>query len=246
MTDTAQSGQLRQRILLGLAAWAARLIPVPLLDDFLHEKAFHLLVSRAIKAHGRGYRSRNIAPLYAGNQGCLTGCLRWVVILPVKVVIFPIRKIVAWVMAARWLARDLAEAVLLGRALDRCLASGRLAEEADPEARRDEAALIRRAFDETVAGTDLRLLRDALVEGLRAARGLPRTGLRVLRTVLGSEAGDAGDPMEDLSSADQARLRSGTDKVEAVLHTPRVQALLEKFDICFDEALVSPRAPDNP
>ncbi|MBZ0117654.1 MAG: hypothetical protein K8H88_11695, partial [Sandaracinaceae bacterium] len=109
MTET--KSDVGWRITLGLLAAAARLTPVPFLDDVLRTRAFHLLVSRTLRAHGRTYGSVVVAPLYSDSEGCLSGCFTSLLFLPIKLLLFPIRKIFNWVMLAKHLARDLSEAL---------------------------------------------------------------------------------------------------------------------------------------
>lgn len=227
---------LTMRSTCGLLASAARLVPVPLLDDLLREKALHLLVSRTLKAHGRTYASSRVAPLYGDPRGCLHGCLVFLALLPVKLIIYPIRKIITWVMAAKNLARDLSEAILLGRVLDDLLAEGRLADGADAGALRTESERIRVAFDNAIQGTDMQLLRAVLQKALGSVQGLPRAVLRGLRRLRGSSADD-GDPTAGLSAEDRATMRAGTDRIASALSTPEMQVWLEAFDARFRENL---------
>lgn len=223
---------LKLRLTCGLLASAARLVPIPFLDDLLHEKALHLMVSRTLKAHGRSYRSKLVAPLYGDPHGCLHGCLMFGLLLPVKIVIYPIRKIVAYVMAAKYLAKDLSEAVLLGRVLDELLGEGRLPDGAEPAALGAEADRIRRAFDNAVQGTDMKILRGVLATAVRSVAGLPRAALHALRGLRKKSAEDA-DPTAGLSESDRAKVEEGADRVQSALSTPEMQAFLEAFDARF-------------
>ncbi|MCZ7684212.1 MAG: hypothetical protein M5U28_37715 [Sandaracinaceae bacterium] len=233
MTDATTATQLR--LVCGLLASASRLVPVPFLDDVLRGKALQLLVSRTLRAHGRTYGSARVAPLYGDEGGCLSGCLLFLVLLPIKLILYPVRKILAWVMAVKHLARDLSEAVLLGRTLERCLSAGRLAQASGAEDLRAEAARIRMAFASALAGTDLRLMRGTLTTALRSVSGLPRAALHALRRLRGK--GDEADPTAGLSSADKRKVEEGAARVSAALETAEMRAFLERFDATFDENL---------
>ncbi len=233
MTDATTATQLR--LVCGLLASAARLVPVPFLDDVLRGKALQLLVSRTLRAHGRTYGSAHVAPLYGDEGGCLSGCLLSLVLLPIKLILYPVRKILAWVMAVKHLARDLSEAVLLGRTLERCLSAGRLAEASGAEDLRAEAARIRMAFASALAGSYLRLMRGTLTTALRSVSGLPRAALHALRRLRGK--GDEADPTAGLSSADKRKVEEGAARVSAALETDEMRAFLERFDATFEENL---------
>lgn len=225
--------ELTLRFVCGLLASSARLVPVPFLDDVLREKAIQLMVSRTLKAHGRTYSSKHVAPLYADPRGCLQGCLLFAILFPVKLVLFPIKKVIMWVLAAKYLAVDLSESVLLGRALDRMLVEGRLA--SDGEALRREALLLRSAFDNAVAGTDMTLLRSVLRETVGSVSGLPRAALGALRRL--RTKGDDADPTAGLSRADQEKVDEGARGIRRALETPKMREVLDAFDARFDENL---------
>lgn len=226
---------LELRLVCGLLASAARLVPVPLLDDLLREQALHLMVSRTIKLHGRTYRSAAVAPLYGTAEGCVHRAAMFLLLLPVKLVIYPIKKIWTWIMAAKNVAADLSEAVLLGRTLDRVLEMGRMPVGADPAALRTEADRVRRAFDNALRGTDLQLLRGVLRRALEGVKGLPRAAVRALRRLRGKP--DDVDPTAGLSASDREKVDRGASRVAAALEAPDVRAFLEKFDARFDENL---------
>lgn len=238
---------LQLRLTAGLLASAARLVPIPFLDDLLREKALQLLVSRTLLAHDRTYGSKRVASLYGDPHGCLHGCLLAVVLLPIKLLIYPFRKVLIWILAAKYLAKDLCEAVLLGRVLEKCLAEGRLAEGTEPASLASEADRVRQAFDNAITGTDLRLLRGVLRQAVRSVAGLPRAAWHGLRS-LRRRGGEDADPAADLSAADRAKVEAGTERIRAALETPEARAYLERFDATFREnlAVLEQRAGSRP
>ncbi len=229
---------LKLRLLCGLLASVARLAPVPFLDDVLRERALRLMVSRTLEARGRTYRSKAVSPLYSDSRGCVDGCVVFVLLSPIQLLLFPFRKVLVWLTAAKHLATDLSEAVLLGRALDVTLSAGRLPEGASAAALLEEAALIRRAFESAIAGTDIKLLRTSLKAALGSVAGLSRAALAALRRLRKGEGGGAVDPIADLSKEDRAVVEQGTSRVRDVLESPEVKAMLEAFDRRFEENLV--------
>jgi len=234
MNDTSPNA-MQLRLVCGLLASAARLVPVPLLDDVLREKALQLMVSRTLKQHARTYGSKAVSPLYGDQNGCLHGCIIGLLVLPMKVLIFPVRKFLAWGMAVKNLARDLSEAVLLGRTLDRILDANRLPMDATTESLRADAARVRLAFSNATAGTDLTLIRGVLTTALRSVSGLPSAAMRALRGIRSRP--DDADPTASLSSADKATVETGAARVSSALETPEMRAFLTRFDETFDENL---------
>lgn len=226
---------MQLRLVCGLLASAARLVPVPFLDDVLREKALQLMVSRTLKRHARTYGSNAVSPLYGDENGCLHGCMMGLLLLPVRVLLFPVRKFLAWVMAVKNVARDLSEAVLLGRTLDRILDANRLPTDATEELLYADAVRVRLAFSNATAGTDLTLLRGALTTALRSVSGLPRAAMRALRGIRSRP--DDADPTASLSSADKATVETGAARVSSALETAEMRAFLTRFDQTFDENL---------
>lgn len=231
----SDAGALQVRMVCGLLASAARLVPVPLLDDVLREKALQLMVSRTLVAAGRTYGSAAVGPVYGDTRGCFAGCLMMILTAPLKLLLFPLRKLLGWVMTAKNLSHDLGEAILLGRALDRVLGGGRLPNDAPRAALHADALRIRHAYENATAGSDLTILRGVLTSALRSVRGLPRATLRALRNLRRQPEG--ADPTAGLSSEDKAKVETGVERVLAALQTDEMRAFLEGFDRTFDENL---------
>ena len=235
--ESNDATSLRLGLTCGLLASAARLVPVPFLDDLLREKALQILVSRTLQAQGRSYPSKEVAPLYGDPTGCLQGCFVGAFTVLLKLALFPIKKFLIWVMAAKWLARDLSEALLLGRVLERVLGSGQLSAEAEIGPRREEATRIRRAFDNALAGTDMVLLRGTLVGAARSVSGLPRAAMAAVRKLRGRSEDSSADPTDGLNVRQQATMDEGTKKLTAALESDDMVAFLAAFDARFDENL---------
>ena len=231
---TTSSSALTLRLTCGLLASAARFVPVPLLDDALRAKAIHLLVARTLSQHQRTYATKGVAPLWSDGSGCLSGCLLGALQLFSKLLVWPFRKLLGWVLAAKYLAYDLSETVLLGRTLDRLLEGGALSMASDAEALGLEASQIRAAFDNALAGTDMKLLRGVLAAAVRSVRGLPRAALAALRRVRDP---NAPVPTDELPAAQRSTIAEGAAKVEAALSTPDMLEFLAAFDARFDENL---------
>jgi hypothetical protein len=216
-------------VVCALLAAAARFVPVPLLDDVLRERIRQYLVSRLLDGGGRTFSSGRVGPLWKDEGSCTSGCLALLWKVPLAIVLFPIRKIVAIVTAVRGFARDVTEALLFGRALDRALVRGLLAEGSPEPTLHAEALVIRRAFDHAAAGADTRIVSVALADALRGIRGLPRAALRAARSL--AKSGQAAAPPKDQV------VEQGAGAVEQTLDRPDVARVLADFDARFDAAL---------
>jgi hypothetical protein len=206
----------------GIAAAAARFVPVPLLDDAIRTRAVRIAVSRALRAHGRDYPAGRLEPLWQDEGG--GGLGRRVVALGGKVLLFPIRKYVAVFGAVRGVPNDVMRVVLLARTVDRRLAAGELA---TPD--QDRAREIRRAVDAALDGMDLRLLTAALGDGLSQGRDLGTAAVRYARRFGDKDADPDLDPAGPVGA--------GVQRVTEVLERPEVAQLLDRFDGKVDATL---------
>lgn len=222
MVDSPSPALVSQWAACGIAAAAARFVPVPLLDDAIRARAVRVAVSRALRAHGRDYPAGRLEPLWADEGG--SGLGRRIAAVSRRVLLFPIRKYVAVFGAVRGVPNDVMRVVLLARTVDRRLALGELAT-ADP----DRAREIRRAVDAALDGMDLRLLTAALGDGLSQGRDLTVAAVRYARHFGDKDADPDLDPAGPVGA--------GAQQVTEALQRPEVVQLLGRFDSQVDAAL---------
>lgn len=204
----------------GIAAAAARFLPVPLLDDVVRRWAARVAVVRTLRAHGRELPAELVEALWEEPDQTRRGMLGRLGRVPKRLLLFPVRKYTAVFGAVRGVPNDVARVVLLARAVDRRLELGALA---SPERAPDEARALRRAVDEAVDGMDLRLLTAALSDGLSGSSGLATAAVTFVKRRLGDDDLDA--PVET-----DGALADGADRVTEVLRRPEISALLDRFD----------------
>jgi len=228
----------RSALLTGLC----RFVPVPFLDDYLEAKVRHSMVSSLLRLEGRTYRAGHLAPLWEGAEGCMGGCVGFALSLPWVLVVKLVKKIFRWVLfvfVAHEAAVHVGQTLLLGRAIHRLLARGAFPEGAQDEpglVLRQEARLVRGAFDRAFAGTDLRVLERLLRGVFRQVRGLPRAGAHAVRVMFGGR-GTAAESPREMPEGDRSAVESGVAEVEAALEREEVVTFFEEFDLRFDEAL---------
>lgn len=212
----------------GIAAAAARFLPVPLLDDVVRQRATRLAVVRTLRAHGRSDAAELVQPLWGEPQGRGgAGLGRRLRAASTRVLLFPVRKYTAVFGAVRGVPTDVLRVVLLARTVDRRLDRGALA---GPDGLAEEAEALRRAVDDAIAGLDLRLLTAGLADALSGSRGLSTAAVAFARRRLGRHDPDAAlDP--------DAPLAEGAQRVVEVLRRPEVVQLLERFDAQVDARL---------
>jgi hypothetical protein len=212
----------------GIANATTRFIPVPIVDDLIEARSTQFCVHRTLKAHDRTYDDDAVEPLYA-PEAHLAGVLRAMVSVPLRIVLFPIRKYVRLFGAVHGVPNDVMHVILLGRAVHRVLARGGLENGSDEKALRAEAEQVRRAYDGAIKNQDFRLLRGALTDGLSQGRGLTRAAVTYARDAFAREKQPKLKPGGEVESS--AR------KVESALERPDVVQELEEFDRRFDERL---------
>lgn len=237
MTDAPTVSKQRlthEWTLCAIAAAVARFVPVPFVDDIIREQAARVAVSRTIRAHGYTFSSKRVSALYADQGGCIEGCLWFLVKLPLKLILFPIRKIVSVVTAIHGVPTDLARVLLLARTTDRCLSNG-LLKDSDEQTQKLEATRVRAAFDLAFSSVNLKMFSAAIADALSQVKGLAKAAMRYAQKVFGQRRDADATNLE----ADPA-IEEGAKKVEEVLARPEIIAFLEEFDAKFDEALAKP------
>jgi hypothetical protein len=221
----------------GIAAAAARFIPVPLLDDAVKHRAIRIAVSRTLRANGRTYSSALVEPLYAGVDADAAGmtqrAMKYLRTVPRRVILFPVRKYVALFGSVRGVPHDVMTVVLLSRSVYRSLAAGRLAG-SNEDALRAEAVQIRAAFDRALEGMDLRMFTGALRDGLSQGKGLTSAAVKYARTTF------TRNEKDDVDLTPGGAVGEGAERVEEVMRRPEIARLIGEFDTKFDAELAHP------
>ena len=221
MTETLLTTQWA---VCGIAAAAARFVPVPLLDDVVRERSVQVAVVRTLRAHGRRDSSAPFEALWEAPDGG-SSLRRRLRALPRRLLLFPVRKYAAVFGAVRGVPTDVMRVVLLARSLDRRLERGELA----PSDRlAEDVGALRAAVDRAIDGMDLRLLTAALADGLSQGRGLTRSAVAFARR---RTAADDPDTDGDTELAPDGPLAEGAERVTEVLRRPEI------FDREVDAAL---------
>jgi hypothetical protein len=234
----APSSTTHRTVICSLLIAASRFVPVPLLDDLVAGQVRRYLVIRTLRDHGRTFDSRFAKPLWESG-GCFGGCLGALLMLPIKLILWPIRKILAVVGAVHGMAKDASEAILLGRAVERVLGRGELPDGAPGPTIMAQAQDVRAAYDVAVTNIDLRFLQNLLAVVFRRVKGLAGAALRAARRLV-KRAPD--DNAAEVVGPERGPIEAGAAEVEQALEQPEVARMLAEFDRRFDEALAARRA----
>lgn len=218
---------LSQWAVCGIAAAAARFVPVPFVDDVVRSRAAQLAVVRTLRAHGRDLPSERLEALWEPPEGRRSGLRRRLRSVPGRLLLFPLRRYRAVFGAVRGVPTDVMRVVLLARSVERRLDRGALR---DGPGLQDEAGALRRAVDEAIEGMDLRLLTAALADVLSQTRGLTTAAVAHVRRRSRRTEREAV-PETDGPLAD------GAQRVTEVLRRPEIASLLDRFDEQVDARL---------
>ncbi len=224
---------LTQWAVCGIAAAAARFVPVPLLDDVVRQRAAQVAVVRTMRAHGREHPAELLEPLWGEPEGTRSrpGIPRRLRAVPARLLLFPLRKYRAVFGAVRGVPTDVMRVVLLARTVDRRLEQGELR---SPDRVTDDARALRRAVDDAIDGMDLRLLTAGLADVLSQTRGLSTAAVAYARRRSTRAEPDAGlEP--------DAPLAEGAERVTEVLRRPEIASLLDRFDSQVDSRMPARR-----
>jgi hypothetical protein len=209
-------------------AASARFVPIPILDDAIADQAVREAVRRTLRAHGRTYPLDAVSPLYEGQHWAVAAAMG-LVKLPLKILLFPARKVMRILGAVHGVPTDITRVLALAHATDRVLAQGRLDGD-DHEALRREARHVRRAFDAVLGSMDLRLIQGAIADTLSGVRGLSDAVIAYARDRFDRDRRsghlDPGGPISE-----------GVTRMQEALRRPEVRRQIAEFDERFDRRL---------
>jgi len=222
---TPSGGSLHFWVVAGMVSGAARFLPVPFVDDIVRDQCRRLVVSRTLAAHGTNIQTKDLKSYYASDGGCLVGCVGLAAKVPLKLLLFPIRKVVAIVTSVRGVPLEIVRMVLLGRTLDRYLREKRLQTGEIP------SVAMREAFDDSFSRMDFRMVRAAMNDALASVGGWKTAAMDFARKA----ANGRDTESEDWKTS--AEVNDGARRIEAILERPEMLTLFADFDQRFDAAM---------
>ncbi|MCO8124282.1 hypothetical protein NHH03_21245 [Stieleria sp. TO1_6] len=220
----SSAGLMYQWILAGLVSASARFIPIPFVDDLVRGRCRRFVISRTLAAHHASAQLDTLKPFYGDRGGCIGGCAGTIVRAPLKLLLFPIRKVVTIATSVRGVPLEVLQLVLLGRTLDRYLGDNR------PESGSLPAAQMREAFDDAFARMDFRVVRAAIADALSSV-----SGWKSAATQTAEKVADPNESNENLRAPEE--VQSGAAEIQRVLDGPETAKLFAEFDARFDTAL---------
>ncbi|MCA9720556.1 MAG: hypothetical protein H6713_20550 [Myxococcales bacterium] len=147
-------------VLAGLVAAAGRFVPLPFAHGVLRRRAERWAVRRTARA--RGLDRHDLNPLWGGDLS--TELTRALLQLPLRLLLFPIRRVAVILSSAYGVPRDAVRPILLGRAVVVAIDDGHLAWGQPRAQRRARARALRVAFDHVYREMDFLVLRAALAD----------------------------------------------------------------------------------
>jgi hypothetical protein len=227
-TAETSSFLFHQWVVAGLIAAAARFVPIPFVDDAIRGQCRRFVVSRTLASHHSDLAVEELKPYYNPSGGWLAGWGAAVMKAPLKLVLFPIRKVVAMVTSIRTVPMEVLQVVLLGRTLDRYLHKGKIPHPSGATA--VIAARLGMAFREAFVRMDFHLVRAAVSDALRGVSGWRPAATANAEQLVTNTAESSGE----LKPATQ--VDTGAARVQEVLSRPEMLELFSQFDRRVDEA----------
>lgn len=234
--DAPSSWLIHQWTMAGIVAAGARFIPLPFVDELVQSRCRRFVIHQTLVAHQSTLTTEDLASFHSTSGGCLAGCLGMMMRAPLKLLLFPIRKIVTIFTSVRGVPLEIMRTVLLGRTLDRYLQSGQLDELSSGKG---ELALrllqMRTAFDIAFAQMDWRAVRAAVKDALGTVDHWKDAAVAGARQIFDGK----DDDVEQLET--RPAIQASAEQVEKVLQRSETLTLFAEFDRRFDEAMKSAR-----
>ncbi|NND97742.1 MAG: hypothetical protein HKN47_10485 [Pirellulaceae bacterium] len=212
-----------QWVAAGIVSSASRFIPIPFVDDIVRGQCHRFVVARTLAHHNREDLLANLKPYYSPAGGCLSGCLGTIARAPLKLLFFPIRKVIAIVTSVRGVPLEITRTVLLGRTLERSL------REPNWDLTSEHAERMRHAFDTAFHRMDFRVARAAMSDALSSASGWKTAAIASAKRIVDRPDEIPSEMVVESAVDDSAK------NIEAVLERPEFLALFDEFDRRFDE-----------
>ncbi|WP_231744069.1 hypothetical protein [Stieleria neptunia] len=197
------------------------------MDDVIRDRCQRYVVAKTLAAHDAQSCLDQVRPYFGSSAGCVSGCLAMIAKASLKLLLFPIRKVVRVLTSVRGVPLEITRMVLLGRTLDRKLQSGEVPTTA-------EAERMRVAFEAAFARMDFRAVKAVVNDSLNQVGGWKDAAIAVARDVLDTTADPdkrdlAADPIENAPQVEE-----GAKRVDEAMHDPAMLQLFADFDQRFD------------
>ncbi|OYP31065.1 hypothetical protein [Rhodopirellula sp. MGV] len=226
--------EMHQWILSGVVAAAARFIPVPFVDDFVKSKCRKHVVTSALSGIDRSKLRTDFSTMYSEPGGILSGTAAMAAKIPIKLLLFPVRKIVAVMTSVRGVPLEVIRCVLLGRTVQR------FAEKtSQPGGVAVDGNSLRQAFDSAFSRMDFRVVRAVVGDALSGIERWSDAAIEMAKSIA-TQQSDA--PLEQ---QDKPAVEASVQRIEQSLNQPKVMQLFSDFDSKLDAKLLAIEAKNN-
>ncbi|TWU67145.1 hypothetical protein [Crateriforma conspicua] len=219
------SVQMSRWLASGFVYASARFVPVPFVDDVIRQRCRQYVVQTVLKDFA-GEDASDVADLFSSGGGWLSGCVSTAVRAPVKLLLFPIRKIVALVTSIRGVPLDVLRMVLLGRAIQQWKET-ELVQDTSPN--REQIERFKAAFDQAFGGIDFRLLRSSISD-LRRVTKPWRQAAKAFSKSASEKKNNVAGTVETIRDSQQVR------DAQQLMNRPSVLKTFQEFDARFAAA----------
>lgn len=222
-----------QWIIAGIISASARFIPIPFLEEVVQKRCRQFTVKTTLESHAIDLDLSTLEPYYSNPSGCLAGCLGMMLSLPVKLLLFPFRKIIAVLTSFRAVPLEIMRIYLLGRTLDRYLSDGSFGQ-AENSLRIDDsayAARMRCAFEQSFARMDMHIVLSAMQDATGGLRQLMTAAFVGLKYVF-----ERNNKLANALVAEPT-VKAEASQIQQLFSRAEMIAVFDKFDLRFDNAM---------
>ncbi|PAY17566.1 hypothetical protein CKO51_21120 [Rhodopirellula sp. SM50] len=214
-----------QWVAAGIVSAASRFIPVPFVDDLVRSRCRRFVVSRTLAAYEQEAMLDDLKPFYDADRGLFSGAISQAAKVPLKLLLFPVRKAISIATSVRGVPLEVMRTVLLGRTLERYLKTEQLS------GRVEQATRMNSAFEQSFKRMDFQVIKATISDTLSGVGGWQAAAMKSAKRVLESEDATA----KEIESEPEVDI--GANEVQAVLDRPETLQLFAQFDQRFDEAM---------
>jgi hypothetical protein len=220
---------MNQWIAAGIVASASRFVPVPFVDDIVTTQCRRFVVSTTLRSRRSTIPTERFEAFYGSDAGLATKLAKAVVTAPLKLMLFPVRKVLTIATSIHGVPVEIMRMVLIGRSLNRVLRIDGIAErlDADPT----HAGQIRLAFETAFSGMDFRVIKAAVSDALASMSGWKDAAIELAGQLARNETPKESDYQPG------SQLDSSATQVRKALDQPEIIKIFAEFDRRFDAAL---------
>ena len=231
---TVDAAQVYQWLVAGIVSSSARFLPIPFVDDLIQTSCRKYVVKTVIENRDADIKLTALQPYFGDSSGCLTSCAWLLIKAPIKLLLFPFRKIIGILTAVRGVPLEIMRVYLLARTLDRYLKNGQYSHE---QIRlqldeREYAIRLKAAFDQALSKMDFHVVLAAMKDATGGFTELSSVAWAGLKNVWNQKS-DTNKGLET-----RQEVKAEATKIQDIFSRTEIVMLFDNFDQRVDQFMV--------